>query len=478
MKRTGSIFIILLLCFMVAFSGFAQEAETEQEESETAKTQDQEKKPETPFDFGLDLGIGANTFNEMIDGELSQVTYQSVSLSPDFSIGKFGIGLDITINFRFTGGQNNDEFRIREEDWVPDDFADFLDIYLPKFKYIRWDQKGAPLYIKLGQLEGATLGNGFIVSGYSNTLFLPDRPIFGLTFDLDGRLFKFPYVGIETFVGNLADFDVMGGRLFVRPLAWLDVPIIKNLQFGGTVAYDRLPFNYAPNYDIPGVDENAASVMIIGADMRLPILSAKAISLSVFGDIVFENEYKGGMAGLGGAFFGIIPYRFEIRFLGENFIPQYFGPGYDLMRPLQYEVFEGSGTVPPYTGWMFNTGLSVMDNKVGFAISLDGPFDPPDTNPANFKNYPHLRGVVYLMEGVLPGISANFVYDKKYLGKGDETFFESLISPEGALIGATISYDTGPAKLSLVYNLKYNPALEGEDKWEITSGLQSSISLF
>ena len=187
------------------------------------------------FDFGMDLGIGVATF---ADG-----TWQSLSLTPDLALGKFGIGLDVKLNYRFTGGSGN-EFEIRAADWVPTDFQDFLNIYLPKIMYVRWDEKGAPLYVKLGSIDDGTLGNGFIMGGYANTLFVPDDRHFGLAFDLDGALFKFPYVGLETFVGDLAEFDVLGARLFVRPLIWLGVPIIKDLQVGATYAMDLKPYLY------------------------------------------------------------------------------------------------------------------------------------------------------------------------------------------------------------------------------------------
>lgn len=46
------------------------------------------------FGFTMALGIGVQTFNEP-----GPVTYQSISLAPDFSYGKLGVGLDLTLNF-------------------------------------------------------------------------------------------------------------------------------------------------------------------------------------------------------------------------------------------------------------------------------------------------------------------------------------------------------------------------------------------
>ena len=54
--------------------------------------------------------------------------------------------------------------------------------------------------------------------------------------------------------------------------------------------------------------------------------------------------------------------------------------------------------------------------------------------------------------------------------------WSALISPENSVIGAQINYKTGPAIISLVYDLKYNPA--SAQKWTVTSRLESSIALF
>ena len=190
--------------------------------------------------FGLGLGIGVQTFNE----PGGPITYQSLSLSPDLAFGKFGVGLAVTLNYRFAG--TGSSFEVRLADWWPQapdlvTLQTVAAIYLPKVTYIRWGVKGDPLFVKLGSIDDATLGNGFIVGDYANTLVLPSDRHFGLNFDIDGSLFGFPYVGLETMAGNLAQFDVIGGRLYVRPLVGTKIPILKNLEFGGTVAADRSP---------------------------------------------------------------------------------------------------------------------------------------------------------------------------------------------------------------------------------------------
>jgi hypothetical protein len=414
---------------------------------------------QTPPDFSMGLGIGVATF---ADG-----TWQSLSLNPDLALGKFGIGLDVQLNYRFTGGSGN-EFEIRTEDWVPADFQDFLNIYLPKIAYIRWDQKGAPLYIKLGTIEDGTLGNGFIMGGYANNLFMPDDRHFGLAFDIDGALFKFPYVGIETFVGDLAELDVFGARLFVRPLAWLGVPVIKNLQIGASFAMDVKPYLY----DHP-LDTTERSVAAYGVDARLPILSSEIVSLSAFADMAtIEFDSWGGMVGVGGRLIKFLTYTVQLRAIGAGFIPMYFDATYDVFRGAKYDIVQAGGTGDPSLAWYASLGTSFLDGKIVFNMGVDAPFTfGPDTG--DITQWPHLRGVFVVSEvPALKGFSFDASYDKKLI-----TTFASLIDATEADIQARLNYKAGPAIISFVYKLRYDVTAT-PDPWVVTSGLESSISLF
>ncbi len=457
--------------------------------------------------LGLDIGLGVQSFanpdfDPLNPGATPEyLTWQSVDLQPDIAIGQFGLGLDLTLNFTFTGGENGDEFQIREEDWLPTADRTFLEIYLPKFRYIRWDQKGAPLFVQLGTIDNGTLGNGFIMGNYSNAQFLPDRRIFGLSFDLDGRLFQFPYVGFESFVANLAQFDVMGGRLFVRPIAWADIPIIQNFELGGTFVVDTQPFLHAQKdpespywlgLDAPTAVPENANVLIWGLDFQQPIITADFFSLSAFGDIVSQTATldelpdptvpptdpgavsTGGMIGFGGRILGVINYGGQVRIMGEDFMPVYFDSAYDLFRVRKYQIYSGEVEGPPeFAGYFATLGFSFLEDAIRFNVSLSGPFDTAADDPgSSFKN-PRLRGEFVLEEGILGGLSFEASYDKQNI-----TDLADLIDPTDAVIGARINYRTGPAVISLVYDVKYDPYTNGDEPWIITSGLESSISLF
>ncbi|MFW5684833.1 MAG: hypothetical protein ACOC1I_08265, partial [Spirochaetota bacterium] len=336
--------------------------------------------------------------------------------------------------------------------------------------------------VLLGSVDNGILGNGFIMGGYTNTQFLPEKRIFGMSLDVDGALFSFPYVGVETFVANLAVFDLIGSRLYARPLVDLGIPIVSNLQLGGTVVADRMPFYYAqddPDATVAtflpaGTTAEEASVLVWGADFRLPILNNPVISLAGFGDYVMQNMNSGGMLGAGGRLFGVMTYGGQLRFLGENFIPVYFGSAYDLYRHQNYAVYAGVDgfAIPPYVGWFASAGFSLIEDQLVFSANVDGPFgdlEGPDT-----LTQPHLLATLLVEEGLLGGFSFEASYDKQ--GIAD---LADLLNPEDAVIGARVNYRIENATISLVYDLKYNP-FPGptEDQWIITSKIESAITLF
>ncbi len=125
----------------------------------------QETPPADSLGFKMSMGIGIQNFH----GPVEPGTFSSIGLAPDISFGKFGIGLDLTINYNTENGS----LYIRRADWVVNSFQNFLEVYLPKIAYIRYGVKGDPLFLKLGSFADATLGDGFIMGNYNNMLFMP-----------------------------------------------------------------------------------------------------------------------------------------------------------------------------------------------------------------------------------------------------------------------------------------------------------------
>ncbi len=445
------------------------------------------------FAFNMGIGLGVQTFNDGPDD--SEVSYQKIGLIPEFEIGKWGVALDLSFHFR--SGTGNDILIFREQDWVPDEkgFRDWLQLYLSKFVYLRYGHKGDPLYAHFGSIANGTLGTGFIMGNYANTLFLPDQRLLGLALDVDGALVNFPLVGFESIVGNLAAWDVMGTRLFFRPLlALTDNAILQNMQAGFTVAADRDPAyreEYFSDLSLLGyytVDGNGHlttpidGVVIYGGDVIQPLIATEAVNLAVFAAFAAQpgtgdnsKTATGEMIGVGGRLIKVIPYTAQIRFLGENFIPTYFDTSYDLYRGYKYAVLSGDAPgTPASVGWLLASGFSLFEDMIAFNATVEGPFGGVPTadmdNKLNYDSsqFPHVAMGFDLGEGLIPNISVSAYYDKKYITSLADTFH-----PVGAVIGAAVNYRTGPAVITLGYDFRYNPAT---DKFDTSARLMTTIS--
>lgn len=433
-----------------------------------------------PFAFKAGINLGTDvllTGPDDLDGNPTSEAWTRLGFQPDLSFGKFGIGIDLSLRFKLYPSPG-EAIEVYPGDWVPDyegNGRNVFDVYLPKLLYLRYGLKGEdPLYAKLGSISDLTLGNGFIMGSYSNMRFMPETRIFGLDLGLDGSLFSFPYVGLELATGNLARFDVLGARLFVRPLVGTEIPILKNAQVGLTVVADRDPYLYTEDPVSLGLVASADPIAVFGADITVPILGGKLFPLAAFADVAFEpNSSAGAMIGAGGRLVGVILYGAQLRLLQEGFIPAYFDGNYDLYRAFKYDYLETSSGGDFFAGWYASLGTSFLEDKILFLASLDGPFKAIPSNPltAGQGDYPHAKAVARLGEGLLGGFFFDASYEKYKIGS-KASFFEDLVDPTDAVVGMAINYKTGASVLTMQYDAKWDASL-GE--FVVTSSLQASM---
>ncbi len=447
------------LLALVALAGFAEGAEPSA----------------NPLAFQAGLNLGTDVLPTGPGG--TSEAWTKLGFQPDIAFGKFGIGVDLTLRFKLYPSPDQ-AVEIYPDDWVPDyngNGKSFFDIYLPKLLYVRYGVKGEdPLYAKLGSIADLTLGNGFIMGSYSNMSFMPETRLFGLNVGVDGALVNFPYLGLELATGNLARFDVIGARLYARPLVGTSIPIIKNAQLGLTLVVDRDPYLYIANpSSIPGLPAASKPVTVYGADLTVPILGGKLFPLAAFADIAFEpNDSMGAMLGFGGRLLGLFTYGAQIRFLQEGFIPAYFDGNYDLYRAFKYAYMDKPSGGDMFAGWYASLGTSLIKDKLVFLASLDGPFKPiPTPATENQADYPHAKALARLGEGIIGGFYFDASYEKYYLGKV-QGFWEDLVDPTDAVIGLAVNYKTGASVLTLKYDAKWDAA---KADFVVTSTIQASM---
>nr|HQU70923.1 hypothetical protein [Calditrichia bacterium] len=251
-----------------------------------------------------------------VDGQ----PYTTFTLAPDFAFGKIGVGVYLQLLL-----DNNNNWKLRE-----DEYKGGAGI-LRAIRYLRYGQKYDAYYARIGMLDRAILGNGFLLWNYNNGSNYDKRNV-GLVADLD-----FGGVGIESVIGSLGDGDLMGYNVFVRPfeLAGSESGILKRIRLYSTLVRDNKVATANPD---SSADLTAFGV---GADFRwldLPILKSAIYSdFAKFSGGTGTDYGSGTAVGISATFPDFIGLfalgaRFEKRFIQDQFIPSLFGPVYELER--------------------------------------------------------------------------------------------------------------------------------------------------
>ncbi len=391
------------------------------------------------FDLDLDLGIDY----QLIDG----VTMIGVNLQPDISIGKIGIGIKAALFFEVGTGDTG-PLTLYTGNWIPDFSEDdtLIDkartaagLYFPLFRYVRYGYKGDPLYARIGQLDSTSVGTGMFVTSYTNTLFQPNLPLVGAVLDVDGRLFDFPYVGFEGMTGNLAEFDLIAGRLYSRPFAFLDVPVVRDMQLGLSYASDRNPALYSENTSF-----TPETVSMYGIDFIIPVIDASLARLRLYTDYGFQPDPEvpdtmatGWRAGMDGHILGFLTYRVNLVLPTDGYKPDYFNASYDFKRESRYNedgldsenfFLNGSG------------GFDLLDSNLVFDIGLSS--EVTNSSGTYLVVDPVMTAKMSLGEDLLGFVFFDAMYRKQFDDEELEVadFLDNVFTLKNSEVRANVSF--------------------------------------
>lgn len=433
-------FLVLLGCFSVAW----------------LSAEDAPEKQDPKFSFSMSAALGAET--------IEKVNYQYLSLVPDFGYGPWGVGVDLSFHFEFL---RDDQFGFypRAKDWWDPDqsLGRNIDKYLARLAYLRYGHKGEDLYAQIGLLPATTLGSGFIVSNYNNGILRPDIRLTGLNLDASGALFGAPWIGMESFVGSISTFNLIGTRVWTKPftLAGVENPILKNTQVGVTGVVDT-----NPNANTTG--SSPGTVAIFGADAMAPLVSSELFTALGSLDLTAQGSNVGSALGVSGTAVKFLFWGVQLRALGDNFLTNYVDRGYEISRAKKYEIYKGTVKVPGTLGYQTTLGTSFLGDAVVMGFTFAGPFG----STSNLLAQPQLTGFATVKPGLLP-VDVNAYYLKRGV-----TSFDKLISPADALIGAKVGWTMGAVTLSVVYDLRYVESSSGNNNWVTTSRIETAVKMF
>lgn len=275
---------------------------------------------------GIDVGLGL----DVVDEELLLDTKASAR----FELGPVRFGLQAPLRWKIYGFDDGKAtFELRKQDW--DEVDDV-------FKIVRYVEYGSPretVYARLGELAGATMGHGSIVSWYYNSVEV-DHWQTGARFDVN-----LAPGGLESMLQSISSPRLVGGRLHVRPWWFVDrCSWLAKLSVGFSTYVDAAaPFTLAG----ATVDEherlaapNTRAVAVYGFDVDYPLVVSRWFDLTPYLDV---NGITGEGAGFhGGAIVGLHPGRFDVqarleyRHVGAQYLPAYFDSLYEVQR-LQFK---------------------------------------------------------------------------------------------------------------------------------------------
>jgi len=378
---------------------------------------------------------------------INGTTYSKAILQPNFRFAndklKFGLYLPIiyTSNmFDATDWYNpngNDEWSFGTDiGWKEHPFNAALDAVSDialKFKYFEYGrQLEDPFFIKLGNLDDLTLGHGLIMRNYSNDGEFPAVRRVGFNLGLDMKS-----VGFELVANDLADPQIFGSRLYIRP--------IKDSKFalGISGVVDINPLSGIASLS----PETYGNPLLIaaGLDLDLPIIEGDFMSLRLFAEGAAETEWlrdavgdhDAGLAldllysdgsfknwGAAGGLMGrvaILNWRLEYRYYTGIFRPSLFDSTYDKSRvenAIAYSNYITSGgysDAPTVMGVYGEGSFSIMKDKLSMTLGYMWPWTPGKTATwqlANAQDEFHARLVV--QKGLIPifDVAGAIFYDK------------------------------------------------------------------
>lgn len=305
---------------------------------------------------GEGFGLGVNGAAGV--ASINKVNYQYISLRPDISFWKFGIGLDLPFYF-------DSEGNLREEDW------NGLEDVATKIFYLRYGKPDDNFYVRGGALSPITLGYGLIMRRYTNAIQWPQVRRIGLQSRL--RYGNLTFEGLLNNFNELQEPGLLGGRMTY------ETKLILPVVFGGTAVYDGNQYLGVEDEDDDGVPDMldmfpgrndfthidrlwkldsltidsliawgdlpniynrpdnfkdlTESVLEVGFDVGVPIIRREKLNLWLYAQYAQINGYGWGIGAPGARLnMGPLTAGLEYRRFEKEFMGDFFDLSYEVER--------------------------------------------------------------------------------------------------------------------------------------------------
>ncbi len=388
--------------------------------------------PIEDFRSGMETGgagsfTGGFTYTE-IDGD----GFVGLVLSPEFKIGKVGVGLNVPILYGL------DSKSVRTEIFKDGAGAARL------ISYIRYGvQKRDPVYVKVGQLQNTIIGYGGLINNYTNTTSYEKRKL-GLHYDLN-------FKGIAGIEGLYSDLDPVSQNLlairpYIRPLSTTSIPVAKTFELGAVFVSDK------DQTAIPTSDSTSTSyaftadgISAFGFDMGITVLRVPFIQIDLFANYSKLNVKSDTLTQVAGLLTGETSFstgsgfsagaNFRLHFIADafstdirierltyksNYLPQFFDASYEINKDLRILSLVGTEKMSGIYGSL--TGHVLQKVQLGGSLLI--PDEISDTSPAVVQVRADLERLAdkfsfhgSYIKGNLTDLGDAFKFDERSLAK-------------------------------------------------------------
>ena len=463
--------------------GAEGEPTTEPDEEPAPEAEGPEEPPvseETAFSRAMErIGevVGLESGAVTVGGE----TYAKLVVQPTFAVGDLEAALylpavyqrnlfDPTTYYRPKG--NNEWSFGSDQDWEEEPLEATADLFTDlalKLRYLRYGERRDPLYLRLGNLSSMTLGHGLLMRNYANDVDFPAVRRIGFNGGVDTGGF-----GFETAVNDLTEPEIVGARVFFRPLqrtAALGLSAVADFDPAGDIPTDG-SFGEPTGSLAREVRRIDPVVATVGADVDVSLVETDLLSLVAFTDIGGLMPYlrdsfvdvdgekveaglrteafidtEAGQLHNFGAMTGVLgnvsflDYRLDFRTYNGLFRPSFFDRSYERRRSevatgvVAYlsnpgaDEFDRTGA-----GVYGEAGVNLFGGNFRFVAGYLWPWEIDDAGDWLLSDFDYLTLRAELKEGLLPlGIHASAEYERRgffatALDRGDfedATFFDA-----------------------------------------------------
>jgi hypothetical protein len=436
------------------------------------------------------------------------LTYAKAVFQPTFSLGKLKMSLYLPIIYQgdmfntsdWYKPNGNDEWSFgRDQTGLENQIVDATRDVLLKIKYVEYGRQRDPFFIKVGNLDDITIGHGLVMRNFANDADFPAIRHIGLNFGMDGKGGGFELMANDLAPqivgGNIVPPDIMGTRLYIRPIpgfrAALGVSAIVDLNPARDYSrYVNPSTTYAgaaaagnPIFITPGVDLDLPFVesdffgLVFFTDgaVLMPFLQSvptdpnfNSLSTGFQTKAFLDPSAKMPIKNWGAAagFFGnlIIPdftYRLQYQLYTGNFVPQMYDSSYErnrsgfVLNTLNYLM--NPANVDSYNMGVYGEGGLVLNKLFSLTLGYTWPWSYNNGVVTADPNNDHFIASFTIQKGVIPVVNVwgTVSYERTgFVGTIQSQGVTGALFDAHTVVSATINYPISPIMdVTLLYTV-------------------------